>query len=173
MTFEERFTPAQIQEAVTHLAQRINHDYEGRQPLFICVLNGAFVFAADLMRQVSLDCRITFVRLRSYEGTATTGQITELIGLSEDVYHRDVIVVEDIVDTGNTMHYFKHKLEENGATSVRVASLLFKPDALQREDARPDYIGFEVPKHFCIGYGLDLDGLCRNLDAIYTLKQNK
>lgn len=171
MTFRESYTPEDIARAVESVAQRINSDYEGRDPLFVCVLNGAFIYAADLLRRITLPCRVTFVRFRSYDGTSTTGEIKELIGLSEDVYHQDVIVIEDIVDTGYTMHYFKHKLEDMGAASVRVTSLLFKPEALRCEDARPDYVGIEVPKQFCIGYGLDLDDYQRNLDALYTLQK--
>ena len=170
MTFEESVTPEQIAYAVNNVAERINRDYAGREPLFICILNGAFIYAADLFRKITLHSEITFVRLKSYTGMSTTGEIRELIGLSEPIEGRDVIIIEDIVDTGHSMHYYKEKLLSQGAKSVAITAFFFKPEALKYPDAKPDYIGMEIAKEFIIGYGLDLDGYARNLDAIYKLK---
>ena len=173
MLFEETLTPEMIAAAVTRVANEINKDYEGKEPLFICVLNGAFIFAADLFRKVTLHADITFVRLKSYTGTGTSGEVREIVNLYEDIRGRDVIVIEDIVDTGNSMHHFLHALFEAGARSAEVCSFLFKPEALQCPDAKPKYIGFEIPKQFILGYGLDLDEFERNRDAVYTLKKEK
>ncbi len=171
LTFDEYLTPAQIEEAVQKVATRINTDYAGREPLFICVLNGAYIYAADLYRRINLHSEITFVRLKSYEGTSTTGNVRMIIPLQEDIKGRDIIVIEDIVDTGITMHGFKQLLMEQGAKSVAVTSFLFKSEALQHEDAKPEYIGVSIPNQFILGYGLDYDGYCRNLDAIYVLRK--
>lgn len=173
MTFEETLTPEMIQKEVARVAGEINRDFAGKEPLFICVLNGAFIFAADLFRKITLHADITFVRLKSYTGMGASGEVREIVNLYEDIRGRDVIVIEDIVDTGNSMHYFKKELFEAGAESVEVCSFLFKPEALQREDARPKYVGFEIPKQFILGYGLDLDEFERNRDAVYTLKTEK
>lgn len=170
MTFEEFISKEEIAKAVAAVADRINHDYAGREPLFICTLNGAFMFAADLFRQINLHAQMTFVRLKSYEGTSSTGEISELVSLQSDVYGRDVIVLEDIIDTGYTMRYFKQQLLDKGARTVAVASMLFKPDSLLCKDARPEYVGVEIPREFIIGYGLDLDEYERNHDCIYHLK---
>lgn len=170
LIFDEYITPDTIQIAVRSVAERINADYIGRAPLFICVLNGAFVYAADLFRNINLPSEITFVRLKSYEGTTTTGNVRMMMPFQDSVAGRDVIVIEDIVDTGITMHSFKQLLYEQGAQSVAVTAFLFKPDALQMTDARPDYIGISIPKKFILGYGLDYDGIGRNLDAIYVLR---
>lgn len=171
LTFDEYLTPAQIEEAVKNVAERINQDYAGREPLFICVLNGAYIYAADLYRHIDLHSEITFVRLKSYEGTSTTGTVRMVIPLQEDIKDRDIIVIEDIVDTGITMHGFKQLLKEQGARSVAVTSFLFKSEALQHADAKPEYIGVSIPNQFILGYGLDYDGYCRNLDAIYVLRK--
>lgn len=170
MTFEEFITPEQIQEAVQKVADSINEDYEGREPLFVAMLNGAFIFAADLFRKIRLHSQITFVRLKSYDGTATTGEISELIGLQMDVRDKDVIVIEDIIDSGYTMKYFKERLKEAGANSIAVASLMFKPDSLLCKESRPDYIGMEIPREFIIGCGFDIDDYERNRESIYRLQ---
>lgn len=167
-TFEELITPQQIAAAVEQAAMRIHQDYEGKEVMFLVVLNGAFIYAADLVRKVNLPCEIQFVRLKSYEGMQSTGCIQELVKTPETVAGRDVIVIEDIVDTGTSMHYFKQHLLDMGARSVRVTSIVFKQDALRYEDARPDYIGLSIPKRFIIGYGLDWDEAGRDLDAIYA-----
>lgn len=171
MTFEETLTPEMIAGAVERVAGEINQDYAGMEPLFVCVLNGAFIFAADLFRKIRLHSDITFVRLKSYTGTSNSGEVREIVNLYEDIRGRDIIVIEDIVDTGNSMHHFLQALQEAGARSATVCSFLFKPDALQCPDARPKYVGFEIPKQFILGYGLDLDEFERNRDAVYTLKK--
>ncbi len=171
LSFTECITPAEIARAVTAVAERINADYAGRHPLFVCVLSGAYIYAADLYRRISLESEITFVRLKSYEGTSTTGQVEMPVPLLEPVRGRDVIVVEDIVDTGTTMHAFRQMLFDEGAKSVAVTSFLFKEEALRFADAKPDYVGIAIPNRFIIGYGLDYDGLGRNLDAVYVLQQ--
>lgn len=169
--FEEYISSEQIRQAVEAVAERINADYAGREPLFVCVLNGAYIYAADLFRRIRLHSEITFVRLKSYEGTSTTGEIRMIVPVQEPVAGRDIIVIEDIVDTGITMHAFKQMLLDQGARSVAVTSFLFKPEALQHPDATPDYIGITVPRKFILGYGLDYDGYGRNLDSIYALRE--
>lgn len=171
MVFDEFLTPKDIAAIVERVAERINADYQGKSPLFICALNGAFVYAADLFRRIQVPAEITFVRLKSYDGTSSTGEVELITPLYESVQGRDVIIVEDIVDSGLTMHVFRKMLLEAGAESVALTSFLFKPEALQYEDARPEYIGKEIPKKFIIGYGLDLDDQARNLDAVYQLRE--
>lgn len=170
-TFEEWITPAQLEAAVKPVAEHITADYAGKEPLFIVVLNGAFIFAADLIRRVNLHAQITFIRLKSYEGMNSVGEIKMVVPLQENVKDRDVIIVEDIVDTGLTMHWLKDYLRKEGAASVRIASLLCKPDKVQFQDAKPDYVVLDISNEFVIGYGLDLDGFVRNLDAIYKIKE--
>lgn len=171
MTFDEYISRQEIAEMVQDVAKRITKDYEGKQPVLVCVLHGAMFFFTDLMLAMPIDCVATTVRLQSYDGTSSTGQIRECVPLQTDVRDKDVIVVEDIVDSGITMHYFKQALRLRQARSVKVASLLFKPDALQFPDAAPDYYGRAIPRKFVIGYGLDLHDLARNLPAIYALHE--
>ena len=158
----------EIQKQIARVAKQINCDYAGKTPLFICVLNGAFMFAADLLKRVTLPCQISFVRLSSYEGVSSTGIIKEIVGLTEDVTGRDVIVIEDIVDTGLTMKRMLHTLSERGPASVCVASLLLKPSKLQVK-VNVHYVAMEIPDNFIVGYGLDYDGFGRNLPDIYVL----
>lgn len=169
MTFVPYLESEKIKARVAELGAQITEDCRGKRPLFICVLNGAFAFASDLFRAVDLpDAEITFVRLKSYEGTASTGKIKEVIGLHEDLEGRSVVVVEDIVDTGKTIERLVNDLKAKGPSEVKVASLLFKPESLQGK-VTPDYVGFNIPSDFIIGYGLDLDGLARNLPDIWVL----
>lgn len=168
MTFAESISADEIQQHVRRIAASINADYAGTEPLFICVLNGAFMYAADLMKYITLPSEITFVRLKSYEGTETTGKVNMLIPLQVDVKGRDVIVVEDIVDTGITMRAFMNDLRAIGAKSVALTSFLYKPDSLRYEEVTPKYYGLAIPPAFIIGYGLDINEKARNLDAIYT-----
>jgi hypoxanthine phosphoribosyltransferase len=170
--FDEYVSAQEIARYVNKVAERINTDYAGKKPLFICVLNGAFMYASDLFKQITLPAEITFVRLKSYEGTCSTGEVQVLTGLSADVKGRDVIVVEDIVDTGLTMHRFIKYLKEQGANSVEITSFLFKPDSLQHADAEPKYVGLSIPTKFVVGYGLDYDELGRNLPSLYVLRGN-
>jgi len=158
----------EIQAAVRKVAEAINHDIADKNPLFICVLNGAFMFAGDLMKNVNIPCEITFIKLSSYEGLYTTGAVKEIIGLNESVVGRNVVVVEDIVDTGITMERILSSLRAKGANEIRVATFLQKPDALQR-DIQVDYIAMKIPNDFIVGYGLDYDGYGRNLKDIYTV----
>ena len=170
LTFNEYLSEQEIASIVKNVAERINADYAGKEPLFICVLNGAFMFASDLFKHITLPAEITFVRLKSYEGTATTGKVNMLVPLQVPVKDRDLIIIEDIVDTGLTMHGFIKHLKEEGAASVELASFLFKPNALQSADATPKYIGKSIPTKFVLGYGLDFDEKGRNLPALYVLR---
>jgi hypoxanthine phosphoribosyltransferase len=167
-TFETLITESEILSAIDVVAEKINNELDGKKPLFVCVLNGAFMFAADLMRRVKLECEISFLKVASYEGTSSTGRIKQLIGLNEDVKGRTVVLIEDIVDTGETMVMLKKQLYDMGVADVRMATLLFKPESC-RKDVTPDYVGINLPKDFIVGYGLDYNGYGRNLTDIYTL----
>ena len=166
--FRLSISEAEIQAAVRRVGEEINRDTSDLNPLFICVLNGAFMFAGDLMKVVNYPCEITFVKLSSYEGLITTGSVKEVIGLSESVVGRNIIVVEDIVDTGITMERILSSLRAKGAKSIRVCTFFQKPEALQR-DITVDYVAMKIPNDFIVGYGLDYDGYGRNLKEIYTL----
>ncbi len=170
--FEEWLTPERIAEDVQLVANQISSDYEHKEPLFIVVLNGAFIFAADLVRALkNVRCEVTFIRVSSYWGMSSTGQLEFIVPLQQVVDNRDVIIIEDIVDTGLTIHQLKAHLRGLGATSIRVASMLFKPGKLEYDDAKPDYVGHELTDEFVVGYGLDFDGFARNMDAIYKVKE--
>jgi len=166
--FEISISSDKINASIDRVAKQINHDYEGKNPLFIIVLNGAFMFASDLLKKVKIDCQITFVKLSSYVGTKSTHLVRELIGLDESLSGREVIVVEDIIDTGITMENTLPKLLKLDAANVKIATLLFKPKAFQK-DYPIDYIGIEIPNDFIVGYGLDYDGFGRNLPDIYKI----
>ena len=170
--FEEWLTPSQIAKDVKQVAQQISADYKDKEPLFVVVLNGAFVFASDLIRALEdVRCEITFIRVSSYWGMSSTGQLEFIVPLQQVVENRDVVIVEDIVDTGLTIHQLKAHMRGLGANTVSVATMLFKPAKLEYEDARPEYVGREISEEFVIGYGLDFDGFVRNLDAIYKVKE--
>ncbi len=153
---------------VRRVANEINTDLKGKNPLFLVVLNGAFMFASDLMKHIEIDCEISFVKLASYQGTTSTEKVKELIGLNEDLKGRNIVVVEDIVDTGITMEGIITDLLKKEAADVRIATLLFKPEAFQKS-YKVDYIGIEIPNDFIVGYGLDYDGLGRNYQDIYKI----
>jgi len=159
---------ADIQAAVHRVAEEINRDIADKNPLFICVLNGAFMFAGDLMKTINFPCEITFIKLSSYDGLYTTGAVKEIIGLNESVVGRNVVVVEDIVDTGITMERILSSLRAKGANEIKVATFLQKPDALQR-DITVNYVAMKIPNDFIVGYGLDYNGHGRNLINIYSV----
>ena len=161
-------TAEEIDKAVEQVAEMINADMQGKDPLFLCVLNGAFIFASDLLKKVKVDCEISFVKLSSYVGTQTTNTVRELIGLDQVLTDRTVVVVEDIIDTGITMSYTLEKLRKLGASDVRIATLLFKPEAFKK-DYPIDYVGIVIPNEFIVGYGLDYDGHGRNFPDIYKI----
>lgn len=149
------------------IAIQLNVDYENRCPIFIGVLNGSFLFMADLLKEIDLSCEVNFIRVTSYHGTNSTGQIKEAFGLPNNLHNKDVILVEDIVDTGMTLQYILKQVYAQHPASVTVCSLLFKPAALQEAIPELGYVGFEIPNEFVVGYGLDYDGLGRNLKDIY------
>lgn len=167
-SFRLYITEQQILAAVKQIANKINQDYAGKTPLIVPILNGSFMFASDLVKELSCQCEISFIKASSYRGTASTGELTSLIGINEDVKGRDIILVEDIIDTGHTLAKIVPSTEALGPASVKVATLLFKPKAL-KTDLRIDYVGLEIPNEFIVGYGLDYDGLGRNLREIYQV----
>ena len=166
--FETFLSEETIQKRVKEIATAINTDYKGKKPLFIGILNGSFMFASDLFKNLTVDAEICFIKLISYQGTKSTGNVVTSIGLMEDLHGRDVVLIEDIVDTSKTLHDFLPGLLHQQPASMKIAALLHKPDAT----AFPltiDYLAFSIPNKFVIGYGLDYDGLGRNLKEIYQL----
>ena len=169
-TFRMFISAEEIGRRVCEVAEKLNDDYADARPLLLCVLNGAFVFAADLVRRLRFDHEIEFVRLSSYSGTDTTGNVTQVLGLTADIAGRDVIVVEDIVDTGVTLYDTLPGLTAKGARSVEVCALLSKPDKL-RVPLHVKYCAMEIPSAFIVGYGMDYDGLGRNYKDIYVVER--
>lgn len=167
-TFKTFIPEEEILKRIRVVADRINHDMEGKNPLFLAILNGSFVFAADLLRMINIPCEISFVKLASYEGTASTGEIKEVVGINTDLRGRTVIVVEDIVETGNTLRHLVEMLRNQHTESVKVCSLLLKPECM-RVPLDIDYVVMEIPNDFILGYGLDYDQQGRNLRDIYTI----
>ena len=166
--FKTFISEDEIQQRVKAVADRINHDMEGKKPLLLAVLNGSLVFAADLMRHITIPCEISFVKLASYEGTVSTGKVVEVMGLNEDITGRDVIIVEDIVDTGKTMERMLDTLGTRNPNSLHICTLLLKPEKL-KIPLNIEYAAMEIPNDFIVGYGLDYDQEGRNLRDIYTL----
>lgn len=166
--FREFITEKAIQDRVDELARQMNNDLAGKDVVFLGILNGAFLFAADLFRRISLDVRISFVKLASYEGTSSSGSIKELIGWNEDIKDKTIVIIEDIVDTGNTLDRIVGELVIRKAAEIKVAALLFKPSSYTKE-IPVNYVGFEIPNDFVVGYGLDYNGYGRNIPAVYTL----
>jgi hypoxanthine phosphoribosyltransferase len=158
----------EIDKEIKRVAKEINRDYEGKKPLFIAILNGAFIFAADLFKKINVEAEICFIKLASYKGVKSTGKVITAIGLDTEIYNRDVVIVEDIVDTGKTLWQFLPTLEHQHPASLKIAALLHKPSATVHE-LNIDYLGFTIPDKFVVGYGLDYDGLGRNIKEIYQL----
>lgn len=169
-TFELYLSYEQLRERISAVAASIRADLEGDNPLFIVMLNGAYMFAAELMRDLDFPAELSFVKMSSYQGTGSTGEVAQLIGLRERVAGREVVIVEDIVESGLTMKVMTGMLERRGATSVRIATLFSKP-RLMKYDIHPDYVGLEIDDDFIVGFGLDYNGYGRNLKDIYKLKQ--
>jgi hypoxanthine phosphoribosyltransferase len=167
-TFETYLPEERILEQVKVLSEQINKDYEGKRPLFIAILNGSFMFASDLFKYLTIDAEICFIKLASYKGMKSSGNVVTAIGLDQDLIGRDVVIVEDIVDTGKTLYEFLPKLQHQQPASLKIVTLLHKPEAL-KHPLTIDYIGFSIPDKFVVGYGLDYDGLGRNLKEIYQV----
>jgi len=168
-TFNIYLEASKLDAAIGDMGNKINEDYGGKNPLFVGVLNGAFRFAADLMKYVDIPSEINFVKLTSYRGTESTGRVNNLIGLNTDIEGRHVVVLEDIVDTGHTWEYIHEIFSERNPASLKIATLLYKPEPYQ-SSLPVNYIGFEIPNLFVVGYGLDYDGQGRNLNNIYQIK---
>lgn len=166
--FEVYLTESVIQQRVKEIAEQINKDFAGRRPLFIAILNGSFMFASDLFKQLSVEAELCFIKLASYKGMKSSGKVVTSIGLEEDLFGKDVIIVEDIVDTGKTLHRFLPKLVHQQPKSLKIATLLHKSEATEYP-LTLDYVGFDIPNKFVVGYGLDYDGLGRNLKEIYQV----
>ena len=167
--FQLSIPESKIQSVIQGLADQINKDLTGEEtPLFLGILNGSFMFLADLFKELSIDCEVSFVKLASYQGTNSSGNVKQLIGLNESLSGRNVVIVEDIVDTGLTINKLIKQVKGFDPAQVRVATLLFKPDACQ-EEVDLDYVGMRIPNDFIVGYGLDYDGLGRNYKDIYKV----
>ena len=166
--FEPYLSATAISEKIQGIADQINKDYAGKDPLFIAILNGAFMFASDLFKMITIEAEISFIKLASYKGTKSSGHVITAIGLDTELIGRHAIIVEDIVDTGKTLSEFLPQLEHQQPASMKIAALLHKPEATVYP-IQVDYLGFSVPNKFLLGYGLDYDGLGRNLPSIYKL----
>lgn len=167
-SFTTFITEEKILKEVARVADEINRDLNGTQPLFLSVLNGSFMFTSDLMKFINIPCEISFVKLASYQGTSSTGKVKELVGLNEDITGRTVVIVEDIVDTGFTMERLLETLRARNPKEIRIATLLVKPDKL-KVNLDIDYVAMNIPNDFIVGYGLDYDGFGRNYRDIYTV----
>lgn len=168
--FKKYIGSEEIDSEIIRMASEINKDYKGKKPLFIPILNGSFMFASDLFKELEIEAEICFIKLASYHGMQSTGSVVKSIGLDQSVSGRDIIILEDIVDTGKTLHDFLPSLREMQPASIKIAALLHKPEALQHPLVI-DYIGFKVPNKFLLGYGLDYDGIARNYKEIYQLDE--
>ncbi len=168
--FKPYLSAEEISIRIKAIASDINRDYEGKKPIFIAILNGSFMFASDLFKEISIEAEICFIKLASYKGTKSTGNVITSIGLDEPLKDRHVVIIEDIVDTGKTLHKFLPQLHNQQPASLTIAALLHKPEALEHP-IRIDYLGFSVPNIFLLGFGLDYDGLGRNLAEIYQLTE--
>lgn len=171
---DKHFVPfisaADIDATLQRMAKQMTEDLAGETPIFIGVLNGAFMVVSDFVKHYKGNCEVSFVKVASYEGTGNTGEVKQLIGLSQSLAGRSVVIIEDIVDTGNTIEELKRMFEDQGVKRLKIATLFFKPEAYTK-NIPLDYIGFEIPNKFIVGYGLDYDGLGRNLPEIYQLQE--
>jgi hypoxanthine phosphoribosyltransferase len=167
-TFDTYLPEQEIQKKVKSIADQLSLDYKDKRPLFIAILNGSFMFAADLFKYLSIDAEICFIKLASYRGMKSSGHVITAIGLDVDLFGRDVVILEDIVDTGKTLNEFLPKLDHQQPKSLKIATLLHKPEAT-KYPLQIDYLGFSIPNKFVVGYGLDYDGLGRNYKEIYQL----
>lgn len=171
---DKQFVPfissKEIDFAIAAMAKQVEADFADEVPIFVGVLNGAFMVVSDFMKHYSKPCEVSFVKMSSYEGTSTTNDVKQLIGLNQDIAGRSVIVIEDIVDTGNTILELKKIFKAKGVKSFKIATLFFKPDAYT-QDVKLDYVGIRIPDKFIVGYGLDYDGLGRNLSEVYQLRE--
>ncbi len=166
--FKISITDKQIDDAIQKIADQINYDLKGKDVIFLAILNGSFMFAADLFRKIDFNCEITFLKLSSYQGTSSGGAVKELIGFNEDIAGKTLVILEDIVDTGNTLSVIHEKLAEQKPAEIKIASLLYKPEAYKKPYPI-DYTGISIANDFVVGYGLDYDGLGRNLKDIYKV----
>lgn len=169
--FELFLSQKEIEDAIDKVAERLNKDLDGKDPLFVCVLNGSFIYASELMKRVTIPCEVSFVKVSSYKGVTSTGKLKEIYGLEEDIKDRTVVIVEDIVDTGYTISLILEQLTCDGPKEILVTTLLLKPDAL-KQPVPLDYVALEIPNDFIVGYGLDYDGYGRNLSDIYKVKNS-
>ncbi|MFN8309378.1 MAG: hypoxanthine phosphoribosyltransferase [Chitinophagales bacterium] len=169
-TFRLYLKESQIQQAIKQIAEKINNDYIGKCPLLVPILNGSFMFAADLMKQLLCDCHLSFIKVASYQGVSTDGKVASLIGLNESIEGRHVIILEDIVDSGHTLAKVLPSFREQRPASLKVATLLHKPNAL-KVPVQVDYSGIEIPNDFIVGFGLDYNGFGRNLRDIYVVDE--
>lgn len=169
--FEVYITNAEIRSVISDMAKRINEDLAGKDVIFLGILNGAFMFASDLFREIRLNCQITFLKLASYAGTSSTGTVKRLIGINEDIHNKTVVILEDIVDTGVTLDNIIKQLKGYEPAEIRVATMLFKPESYTK-DLKLDYIGIEIPSDFVLGYGLDYQGYGRNLADLYRVVES-
>jgi len=168
--FEIYLENEEIQSKINAIASLINKDYEGKEVLFIAVLNGAFMFASDLLKKINLKCEISFIKVSSYEGTASKGDVKELIGLQNDIRNKSIILLEDIVDTGNTIDAIFEILQKQNPESIKTCALLYKSEAFKGEN-KPTYYCFDIPNKFVVGYGLDYNENGRNLEEIYQINE--
>ena len=169
--FEVFISKTEIQSVITDMADKINKDLAGKDVIFLGILNGAFMFASDLFKEITLDCQITFLKLASYAGTSSTGTVKRLIGINEDIFQKTVVILEDIVDTGVTLDNIIKQLKGYEPAEIKVATMLYKPEAYTK-DLKLDYVGIEIPNEFVLGYGLDYEGFGRNLADLYKVVEN-
>ncbi len=166
--FASFITEQQIQQRVRELAAHINHDYVDKEPLFLSILNGSFIFSADIFRELTIHTEISFLKLKSYRQIQSSGKIQELIGLEHNILNRNIVIIEDIVDTGKTLQHILTEFNNLGANSIEIVTLLYKP-AANKYPLNLKYIGFEIPNDFIVGYGMDYEGFGRNLKDIYKI----